>query len=73
MPFVVKNPMQQAPNNPSPNFYKIIAVLFFVFGIAAICAAVVKWGWVFWAFGIMSLANSGMSWLKSLVPRETKR
>jgi hypothetical protein len=65
--------MQQAPKPPTPNFYKVISVFFLVFGIACIVAAVVKGGWVFWAFGIMSIANSGMSFLKSLVPRETKR
>ena len=65
--------MQQAPKTPTPNFYKIIAVLFLVIGIAVIWAAVVKKEWVFWAIGIMTIINAGMAWLKSLVPRETKR
>jgi hypothetical protein len=65
--------MQQSPKPPAPNFYKIIAVLFLVIGIAVIWAAVVRKEWVFWAIGIMTIINAGMAWLKSLVPRETKR
>lgn len=72
MSFVVEPQMQQA-KNPAPNFYKIMAVLFFVIGVAVIGAAVVFHGWMYWAIGIMTLINAGMSWLKSLVPRETKR
>lgn len=59
--------------NPKPNFYKAIAVAFLVIGIVVIGAAVVRHEWVFWALGIMTLINAGMSWVKSLVPRETKR
>ena len=59
--------------NPSPNFYKVMAVLFLAIGIGVIWAAVVRHEWVFWAIGIMTIINAGMSWLKSLTPRETKR
>jgi hypothetical protein len=61
------------PRNPTPNFYKAMAVLFLVIGVAVIWAAVVRHEWVFWAIGIMTIVNAGMAWLKSLVPRETKR
>ncbi len=65
--------MEQKPRtNPSPKFYKVMAVLFFVIGVVVIWAAVVRHEWVFWAIGIMSIINGGMSTLKSLVPRETK-
>jgi hypothetical protein len=61
------------PRNPTPNFYKAMAVLFLAIGVAVIWAAVVRHEWVFWAIGIMTIVNAGMAWLKSLVPRETKR
>lgn len=64
--------MQQG-KNPTPNFYKTMAVLFLVIGVAIICGAVIRHGWMLWTIGIMTLINAGMSWLKSLVPRETKR
>lgn len=50
-----------------------MAGLFFVVGVAVIWAAVVRHGWMLWTIGIMTLINAGMSWLKSLVPRETRR
>ena len=50
-----------------------MAVLFLAIGIGVIWAAVVRHEWVFWAIGIMTIINAGMSWLKSLTPRETKR
>ena len=59
--------------SPKPGFYKAMAFAFLVIGIVVIGAAIVRHEWVFWALGIMTLINAGMSWLKSLVPRETKR
>jgi Na+/H+ antiporter NhaB len=61
------------PRKPSPNFYKIMAIAFLVIGGLVIWAAVVRHEWVYWALGIMTIINAGMAWLKSLVPRETKR
>ncbi|HLW52414.1 MAG TPA: hypothetical protein VKW06_06190 [Candidatus Angelobacter sp.] len=65
--------MQQPAKQPKPNFYKLMAGLFLVIGIGVIWMAVVRHEWVFWALGILTLINAGMSWLKSLVPGETKR
>ena len=58
--------------NPSPTFYKIIAVIFLVIGVALIWQAVGRHDWRFWVFGILTIVNAMMSALKSLVPRETK-
>ena len=63
---------KQRPN-PKPGFYKSMAFAFLIIGIIVIWAAVVRHEWVFWAIGIMTIINAGMAWLKSLVPRETKR
>ncbi len=60
------------PRKPSPNFYKVVAVLFLVIGAGVIWAAVVRHEWVFGVIGIMTIINAGMALLKSLVPRETK-
>jgi 1,4-dihydroxy-2-naphthoate octaprenyltransferase len=61
------------PRNPKPNFYKAMAIAFLVIGVVVIWAAVVRHEWVFWAIGIMTIINAGMAWLKSLVPRETRK
>jgi hypothetical protein len=61
------------PRKPNPNFYKVMAVVFLMVGIALIWAAVVRHEWIFWAFGILTILNAIMSALKSLVPRETGR
>jgi uncharacterized membrane protein HdeD (DUF308 family) len=61
------------PRNPSPNFYKIIAVVFLIVGAIIIWQAVVRHEWSYWAIGILTIVNGLMSGLKSLVPRETRR
>ena len=61
------------PRKPNPGFYKAMAVVFLVVGIALIWAAVVRHEWIFWAFGILTILNAIMSGLKSLVPRQTGR
>jgi hypothetical protein len=61
------------PRRPKPNFYKVMAFIFLVVGVALIWAAVVRHEWIFWAFGIMTVINAIMAGLKSLVPKETRR
>jgi hypothetical protein len=61
------------PRKPNPNFYKAMALVFLLVGIALIWAAIVRHEWIFWAFGILTILNAIMSALKSLVPRETGR
>jgi hypothetical protein len=63
--------MQQS--NPSPNFYKIMALVFLAVGAVLLWQAVIHGGWFFWTLGIMTIVNAGMSGLKSLVPRETRK
>jgi 1,4-dihydroxy-2-naphthoate octaprenyltransferase len=63
--------MEEKPKtNPSPNFYKAMAVAFLAIGVVLIWQATVKHEWLFWALGIMTILNAIMSALKSLVPRE---
>jgi len=64
--------MDQQEHKPSPNFYKVIAVVFLVIGVFLIWQAAVRHDWRFWVFGILTIINAMMSALKSLVPRETK-
>jgi hypothetical protein len=59
--------------NPSPSFYKAIAVAFLIIGAVLIWQAVMRHGWFYWAIGILTIINGLMSGLKSLVPRETRR
>jgi hypothetical protein len=61
------------PRNPNPNFYKIIAVVFLVIGAVLVWQAVMRHEWFYWAIAILTIVNGLMSWLKSLVPRETRR
>ena len=61
------------PRRPNPNFYKVMAFIFLVVGVALIWAAVVRHEWIFWAFGIITVINAIMAGLKSLVPKETRR
>lgn len=58
---------------PSPNFYKIMAVVFLIIGAWLIWQAVIRHEWFYWAIGLLTIANALMSALKSLVPRETRR
>ncbi|HKF21952.1 MAG TPA: hypothetical protein VKE93_10300 [Candidatus Angelobacter sp.] len=64
--------MEPQERKPSPNFYKIVAVAFLFIGVVLIWQAAVRHEWLFWALGIMTILNAIMSFLKSLVPRETK-
>jgi hypothetical protein len=61
------------PRNPNPNFYKIIAVVFLAIGAVLVWQAVMRHEWFYWAIAILTIVNGLMSWLKSLVPRETRR
>jgi hypothetical protein len=61
------------PRNPSPNFYKIIAVVFLAIGAVLVWQAVMRHEWFYWAIAVLTIVNGLMSWLKSLVPRETRR
>ena len=61
------------PRNPNPNFYKIIAVVFLFIGAVLVWQAVMRHEWFYWAIAILTIVNGLMSWLKSLVPRETRR
>lgn len=61
------------PRKPSPNFYKVLALVFLAIGVVLIWQALVRNEWLFWAFGIMTILNAIMSALKGLVPGETKR
>jgi len=61
------------PHKPSPNFYKVIALVFLAIGVVLIWQAWVRHEWMFWFFGIMTVVNAIMAGLKSLVPKETRR
>jgi uncharacterized membrane protein YccC len=61
------------PRNPNPNFYKIIAVVFLAIGAVLVWQAVIRHEWFYWAIAVLTIVNGLMSWLKSLVPRETRR
>jgi len=61
------------PHNPSPNFYKVIAVAFLIVGAALIWQAVVRHSLFFWVMGILTVFNGLMSVLKSLTPQKTGR
>jgi uncharacterized membrane protein HdeD (DUF308 family) len=64
---------QSQHRNPSPKFYKTIAVAFLVIGAWLIWQAVLRHEWFYWVIGILTIINGLMSGLKSLVPRETRR
>jgi O-antigen ligase len=61
------------PRKPNPSFYRIIAVVFLVIGAVLVWQAVVRHEWFYWAIAILTVVNGLMSWLKSLVPRETQK
>jgi hypothetical protein len=56
---------------PSPRFYKIISLAFFVIGVVLIWVGFRSHDKVLWIFAAITLLNSGMAALKSLVVRET--
>ncbi|HEY6272085.1 MAG TPA: hypothetical protein VIX19_08835 [Terriglobales bacterium] len=64
---------QNQRSSPKPGFYRIMAVAFLLLAVWLIWQAVVKHEWMFWAMGILTIANAFMSALKSLTPRETRR
>jgi hypothetical protein len=59
--------------NPSPNFYKVIAGFCLVIGAVLIWQAMMRHEWFFWAMGILTVINALVAYLKSLMPRETRR
>jgi O-antigen ligase len=61
------------PRKPNPSFYRIIAVVFLVIGAVLVWQAVMRHEWFYWAIAILTIVNGLMSWLKSLVPRETQK
>jgi O-antigen ligase len=61
------------PRKPNPSFYRVIAVVFLVIGAVLIWQAVMRHEWFYWAIAILTIVNGLMSWLKSLVPRETQK
>lgn len=61
------------PRKPSPNFYRVMALVFLAIGIGLIWAALLRHEWIFWAFGIMTILNAIMAGLKSLTPKQTRR
>jgi hypothetical protein len=58
---------------PNPNFYKVMALIFFAIGVALIWQALKNHEWIFWAFGIMTIINAIIAGLNSLTPKETRR
>jgi hypothetical protein len=61
------------PRKPSPNFYRMIALLFLIIAGALVWQAVRRHEWFFWVIAILTIVNALMAWLKSQVPRETKQ
>ncbi len=59
--------------NPSPGFYKVMAVIFLAIGVVLIWQALVRHEWIFWAIGILTILNSIMAWLKSLTQAKTRQ
>jgi hypothetical protein len=56
----------------SPGFYRVVAVLFFLIGVALIWAFFKTHDRIYAIFGGITLLNAAMSTLKSLVVRETR-
>ncbi len=65
--------MEQQQRNPSPGFYKVMAVIFLAIGVVLIWQALVRHEWIFWAIGILTILNSIMAWLKSLTQAKTRQ
>lgn len=61
------------PRKPNPSFYRIIAVVFLAIGAVLLWQAVMRHEWFYWAVAVLTIVNGLMSWLKSLVPRETQK
>jgi hypothetical protein len=56
----------------SPQFYRNIAILFFVIGGVLVWAAMMNHSWFYWAFAAITLMNAAMSTLKFYQIREKK-
>jgi hypothetical protein len=64
---------QPQRSSGSPGFYKLIAVVFFVLGAIFVWQAFRQHSWFFGAFAIITILNSLMAGLKSMVEREKAR
>jgi len=60
--------MSQQQGNPSPRFYKLVAIAFALTSGVLFWIAATRHQWAFWAMAIITLLNAIMSFLKSLVP-----
>ena len=63
------DPMTQS--QPTPGFYKFMAVVFLILAVVFIWAAVHLHSWFYAAFGIITIINAVMSTLRSLAARES--
>ena len=61
-----------ATQSSSPQFYRNVAVLFFVIGGVLVWAGITRHDWVYWAFAAITLLNAIMSAMKFYQVRETK-
>jgi len=64
---------QQQRTNSSPQWYRNIALTFFMIAAILTWAAIMKRDWVYGAFAIITALNAIMTTLKFITVRETGR
>ena len=69
----VEQDQQQHRTNSSPQWYRNIALTFFMIAAILTWAAIMKHDWVYGAFAIITGLNAIMTTLKFITVRETGR
>lgn len=69
----VEQDQQQQRTNSSPQWYRNIALTFFMIAAILTWAAIMKHDWVYGAFAIITGLNAIMTTLKFITVRETGR
>jgi hypothetical protein len=69
----VEQDQQQQRTNSSPQWYRNIAITFFMIAAILTWAAIMKHDWLYGAFAIITTLNAIMTTLKFISVRETGR
>ena len=66
--------MQQQPRtNASPEWYRNIAIIFFLLAAVLLWAALTRHDWLYWAFAGITFLNGIMTTLKFITVREIRK
>jgi len=64
---------QQRRTNASPEWYRNIAIIFFLLAAVLLWAALTRHDWLYWAFAGITFLNGIMTTLKFITVREIRK